>query len=836
MKIYETLDRDPRVSSLANSGQARISTQVDQRATAELRAELETFVCDGQYGEALEKVLRSYLTNLDRPRQDAAWVSGFFGSGKSHLLKMLGHLWVDTEFEDGATARSLVRGLPDDILALLKELDTQVKRSGGPAVAAAGTLPAGTGDHVRLTVLSVILRGCGLPEQYPQAQFCFWLREQGYLDRVRGAVEGEGKDWYHELNNLYVSGLIARSILARDPAFAVDEREARQVLRDRFPVRYGDITTKEFLEATREALGQDGTLPLTILVLDEVQQYIGDSRDRAGTITELSEAVQTQLDSRVMLVMSGQSALSGTPLLQWLQDRFRIRVQLSDADVEAVIRKVLLQKKPRGVKPIRAMIEKNAGEVSKHLQGTKLAERTEDRGVIVEDYPLLPTRRRFWEECFRVVDAAGTHSQLRSQLRILHDALRDIATDDLGSLIPADALFGAIAPDLVNTGVLLNEISTRIETLDDGTDAGRLGKRIAGLVFLINKLPREAGVDVGVRATSKMISDLLVTDLDAGSGPFRKEVATRLEHLAEDGTLMKVGEEFRLQTTEGAEWDRAFRERIAALTQKEIDIAAKRDQLLATDIQATVGEVRLRQGAAKIPRTLLLHARTDEPAADGDQIVVWLQDGWTVTQKSAEDEARARGLEDPVIHTFLPKKSADDLRARIVEAEAARWVLDAKGAPSTGEGKEARESMHSRLAGAEALRDDLIREVVASARVYQGGGNEVYGDSLKEKIDAAAAASLSRLFPRFAEGDHRAWEAALKRAKDGSDQPLKVVGWDGPTEDHPVVREVLSEIGNGAKGTAIRKTLKAAPFGWPQDAVDAARSAPSIVRGPSEQR
>ena len=34
-------------------------------------------------------------------------VSGFFGSGKSHLLKMLAHLWVNTEFEDGATARGL---------------------------------------------------------------------------------------------------------------------------------------------------------------------------------------------------------------------------------------------------------------------------------------------------------------------------------------------------------------------------------------------------------------------------------------------------------------------------------------------------------------------------------------------------------------------------------------------------------------------------------------------------------------------------------------------------------------------------------------------------------
>lgn len=822
MKIFEALDRDPRTSALANSGQARIATLSDDRAVQELRAELETFVCDGQYARAIETILRSYLTQLDRPRQNAAWVSGFFGSGKSHLLKMLGHLWVNTPFEDGATARSLVTGLPEDVVALLRELDTQATRSGLAPVAATGTLQEGSREFVRLTVLAVILRAAGLPEHYPQALFCFWLREQGFLDRVRAKVEGAGKDWRRELNNLYVSGVIARALLECDPAFAADEKQARQVLRSRFPLPSGDITTAEFIEAVREALGPDGALPQTILVLDEAQQYIGDSKDRAGTITELAEAVQTQLDSRVMLVMSGQSALSGTPLLQWLQDRFRIRVQLSDADVEAVIRRVLLHKKPKALEPVRKVLETNAGEVSKHLQGTKLAERAEDRRVVVEDYPLLPTRRRFWEEAFRAVDAAGTHSQLRSQLRILHDALQNVATAPLGALIPADALFTAIAPDMVNTGVLLSEIATRIETLDDGTDAGWLKRRIAGLVFLINKLPREAGVDCGVRATPRMIGDLIVGDLNADSSELRKEVAAQLEALAADGTFMKVGEEFRLQTTEGAEWDRAFRERVAAMGQKELEIAAKRDQLLGAAVQAAVAGVRMQHGQSKLRRNLVLHAQADNPPTEKDQVVVWLRDGWSVEQKRVESEARRLGLEDPVIHVFLPKKAADELRRGIIEAEAAHSVLDLKGVPAGDEGKEARRSMESRLASAESYRDDLVRDIVASARVYQGGGTEVFGASLPEKLHDAQAASLSRLFPRFHEADHGAWETAIRRAKDGSDQPFKVVGWDGPTDEHPVVREVLSAIGNGARGTDIRKALEAAPCGWPRDAVDAA--------------
>ena len=103
MNIHDVLDRDPRTARLANNGQARIVDTGDRPALDELRAELEAFVCDGQFGDALQRILDRYLTNLGTPKQDSAWVSGFFGSGKSHLLKMLAHLWRNTEFPDGST-------------------------------------------------------------------------------------------------------------------------------------------------------------------------------------------------------------------------------------------------------------------------------------------------------------------------------------------------------------------------------------------------------------------------------------------------------------------------------------------------------------------------------------------------------------------------------------------------------------------------------------------------------------------------------------------------------------------------------------------------------------
>src|SRR5439155_6591446 len=130
-------------------------------------------------------------------------------------------------------------------------------------------------------------------------------------------------------------------------------------------------------------------------ILDEAQQYIGDSPDRSTIFTEVVEAVSKQLDSRVMVVAAGQSSLTEVPLLQKLMDRFTIRVPLSDADVETVTRKVLLQKKPSAVGEVRKLLDTHAGEVSRQLQGSRIGESVEDRATIVDDYPLLPARRRF---------------------------------------------------------------------------------------------------------------------------------------------------------------------------------------------------------------------------------------------------------------------------------------------------------------------------------------------------------------------------------------------------------------------------------------------------------
>ena len=826
-KIHELLERDPRTSVLANKGQARIADVAESALDGEDRAELETFVCDGRFADGLQRILERFLADIGGKRQEAAWVSGFFGSGKSHLLKMLAHLWTNRTFHDGATARTLVPGgLPPEIRASFTELDTRARRIGKPPFAAAGTLLGGN-ERVRSAVLQILLRARDLPTGIPQARLCFWLRDEGILDAVRAAVEeGEGgRDWRQELNNFLVSRRIADALLKVSPNFAAGPRDVRKQLAAQFPPVRHDLTTEEFVDLAKKALSPDGTLPLTVLVLDEAQQYIGESGERSAVFTEVAEAIQTEFDTRVALVASGQSSLSSqTSALQKLRDRFRIKVELTDADVEVVTRKVLLAKKPTADAPVRAMFENHEGEVARHLRDTAIGPVAADRADRVKDYPLLGARRRFWEATLRAVDAEGARSQLRSQLSILHNALARLADRELGAVIPASDLFQEVSSDLVNSGVLLNEIHTRIQRLDDGTPAGRLRRDLAGLVFLTGKLPREAAVDTGVRADAVTLADLLVEDLTGDSGPFRQQVADALAALTEERVLMKVGAKYRIQTTEGAEWDGDYQRQAAAVGADEAAIGAERDRLFGAAVEAarSAAQRQLRHGASKESRSLLLHRSGEPPSADGRSVAVWLRDGWQVAAGEFDRQARAAGTNDPTLYVHIPRRDADDLRKRIVAALSAQRVLDHRGVPHTDAGREARASMESRLAEAKEGRDGIVAGLLRAARVLQGGGAEVFGDDLTDRIHRGAEASLARLFPRFPDGDLAAWSVAIRRAVERSETPFAPLGWGRDAADHPVCVEVMKTVNVGARGTEVHRKLAAAPFGWPRDAVDAA--------------
>ena len=124
-----------------------------------------------------------------------------------------------------------------------------------------------------------------------------------------------------------------------------------------------DITTEEFVTALQDSLAPNGKMPCTVIILDEVQQFIGEDTGRSFVVQEVVETCSKKFGDRLLFLGTGQTALSGTAALQRLQGRFTVNVELSDTDVETVTRRVVLAKRQDRVNDIRATLDDNAGEV-----------------------------------------------------------------------------------------------------------------------------------------------------------------------------------------------------------------------------------------------------------------------------------------------------------------------------------------------------------------------------------------------------------------------------------------------------------------------------------------
>lgn len=819
-------NKAPKENRLVNNGVAEVSEDHTEAAQAILRYELETFVCDGQYEKGLETILDKFLVNLDAgTEQPGVWISGFYGSGKSHLAKMLRTLWTDYQFTDGATARSLAK-LPTGVFEHLKELSTQGKRH-GTLHAAAGKLGAGAGDKVRLALLGIVFKSKGLPEQYNQAQLVLWMSREGLLPTVEAELKAAGRSLAQELPHMYVSGHLAKALLKVRPDLAHTEADARKLLKEQFP-QVTDVTSEQMTTAIEAALAVDGKFPLTLVVLDEVQQYIGADAEKAFQVQEVTETLSKHFNGKLLFVGTGQSALSGMPNLQRLMGRFPVQVMLGDWDVENVTRQIILAKKPSAQPEVEQVWRANLGEISRHLRGTKLEHVTDDEDVMTSDYPLLPVRRRFWERVLRTIDTTGTVSQLRSQLRVVHEAVLATADAPLGHVVSGDFLYDQIAANLVSTAQLPKEVFENVQRFAAGDAHAQLKGKLLKLIYLINKLPADAAMDIGLKATEEALADLLVTDLSAGSSELRKQLPALLDELQNKDRLVMAlaggsGTEYRLQTRESSAWYDEFRAQEAELKAAPQRVEQKRADLLKGRFGEVLKKVRVVQGRDNVERRLTPTYDDSLPKDHDKSLYLWIQDGWQTEEKSVMAEAKAKSADNPTLFAFLPAQHKTELTNAIVALEAARTTLQKKGSPATEEGRDAQRSMESRQRTAEKELAELLDQLMAGVRVFQAGGQEAQdGNDLADRINRAAKSSAIRLYSQFDAADHDLWSKVLDEARKGNLEAMKFVGHTQEADKHPVCQKLLAYIGPGKKGAEIRDNFEAPPFGWPRDAIDGA--------------
>ncbi len=812
--------RDPLEYTIPNDGVTKVGPITTEAEWAVARYELENFVCRGSYHRGLKNVLESFLDNLDQPVQPAVWVSGFFGSGKSHLVRVLEFLWSDLEFSDGTNARDICT-LPDDVGDALRQLTTEGRRHGG-IWSAAGTLSAGCADDPRIAVLQVTLRSAGLPEDIDIARIHLWLAEHDILDAVRERLREQERE--KDMIRPFVSRTFAEALIELHPDFrGMAVEQVREDLRRQFGAGF-QMTNATMIEMLGDIFAMKSTapgkLPLVLIVLDEVQQYltIGEGAEQLLTFQEVVEDCCRRFGSKVLFVATGQEALQANILLQRLQGRFSLRVPLESKDVDVVLRQTILRKKESMKEPLGEVLESVSGEISRHLDGSSLASRIEDEEVLLLDYPLLPTRKRFWERILQSVDRGGMSTQLRNQLRLTFDGTRTFAADPVGTAIPADFIFTQQSTYLIRNNILSPKIYESIGREDDGTAKGELRSRIAALLFLIQQVDEA----FGIRATPDILADLLVADLVAGSEDLRREVPIQLSDLHDRGVIAKIGDEYRIQTEEGSVWEGDYQKRKADARASDTSIMFRRDEVLKGLANEGLGRLSLVQGVSKTPRGIEPVYFTSQKPEIGSGVPVWIRHGWEVTEAAVRSEAAAEGNESPLVMIHLPRMDHDAFKDEVAGFLAAEGVIRDRPAPTTPEGDQAKSNIEAKWSGHKQRIDLIATEILKHAKVYLGGGILVEGDSFAGTVRKAADRAVQRMYYRFSDADATGWDRVVNRVRGGGQTPMKQIGFERGPEEHPVCKEILKRLNTPKSGNEVRRALDAPPFGWPRDAVDGA--------------
>jgi hypothetical protein len=397
-----------------------------------------------------------------------------------------------------------------------------------------------------------------------------------------------------------------------------------------------------------------------------------------------------------------------------------------------------------------------------------------------------------------------------------HKVIQTNLNDPLGHVVPADYLYFDSADKLLQSRILPRKVHEKTMSWIKGTEDQRLMARACGLVFLINKLGGENN-EIGIHATVDSLADLLVEDLASGSSSLRSKLPGLLDHCE---LLMKVGDEYRIQTEESAAWTDEFLSQRSALSNEAHRIHAERDDRVRRMFGEVSRRLSLMQGESKVTRDIYPVFDPELPGDASKRICVWVRDGWSSDENSVRADARQAGNKSPTIFVFIPKRSADDLRHHLIEFKAASATLEKRGTPNTPEGTEAKAAMETTKQTAEGKVKELLSDAFSGARVFQGGGSEILGNDLQEMILEAANNALQRLYPYFHVADHSGWQKAYEKAQKGAPDALKAVGDDGEPSKNPVCKTILAAIAGGKKGAELRADFESSPYGWSRDAID----------------
>ena len=831
--------------------------------TGQLRTDLTEYVLTDalvrEFARVLEPVVDSARPAGGETDRVGIWVSGFFGSGKSHFSKLVGHLLANTTVE-GDTARELFARLlhagpqsDERIRELFQEAaNYQLACHLVPFdITALHSDAAET--NVGLTFLRALYESVGLSRVPSFAECEFELRSAGLDDQLVVLYQQKcSKSWAEDkhvaalatgvfaeclaelLPHRYASPEAARHSLqlgmAQDAGLNIDEAVDRLL---------------RWLDAEQQRVGRS---PLRLMfVADEVGAWAGRNLDRIEQVRSFVETLGRKGRGRLWLLATSQEKLSSVvqnaptgggqqerELLQRLEARFQTNVHLESSEVGAILEERILRKKPHAVPALEGLWTSHEEQLRDVAEspGLELGANypRPERDAFVKDYPFLPYQLAAAADIFGNMRGMKVSSGARSMLGVAFDATRALADQELGAVVSWDQIFDSANRDneFADEQYLGSQGLTYLGTADrDVTDAplhppSRLLKTL-WLVQHTERIPR----------TPRNLARLLVDDLDVDVLQLERDVETTLDALEAKHFV-------RRDITTG-HWKFLTQEQV---TVEKIVRRIATDDIRATEVREQALELYKKEllaqysGRVQVGRsntTFEYGIYLNNTPLKNDSATVQLRVSLKASPAAGRvAEESASYLESPTVHWVVGDVPKLDERVRrylaierIPQDEEYRRLATDR----------TRLEVQNMQVEAADLRGNAERDV---RRAMQSGVLHWQGKAVplpppsgsgqgaaKARIDEALKDRVQVAYFRFAEGD-RVFNAMnidrLFAAPPGEraalDPDLGLFSPDGHVHSGQVVVEELVRYLQTSPKTAgkdVVERFEGLPFGWPPD-------------------
>lgn len=545
--------------------------KVGQKDEENIYQELNEYVVTDELKKHFSEFFNIYSKGTTTPTDDiGVWISGFFGSGKSHFLKILSYILnselavenkdnpgeirrpidffkQDNKIQDPIVIADMIKSSDISTDVILFNIDSKSSNSESEK------------DKILDVFVKVFNEMRGYCTEYPfLADFEKKLDKEGLYEQFKSSFKNiNGDDWEEARDEfLFNSGDVVEAIVE----IGFMNEESANLWANKADENYS-MSIEKFAEEVESYCNSKGNNHHVVFLVDEVGQYIGEDTKLMLNLQSITEDLGIKCHGKAWIIVTSQQNIDDIVDVKGndfskIQGRFKTRLSLSSANVDEVIRKRLLAKKEVAYKTLHASypqlepILKNNFTFTDSAEMKKYANANEFAAI----YPFVPYQFNLLQAVLTSIrehGASGKHlaEGERSMLKLFQDAGKEWMDKSDDSLIPFYAFYDPLEDYLDHSirSVFIKARNNNNLLHEDGEDDD-----VLKVLFLIKYIKE-------LKANLDNITILMISNLDEDIPELRNKIVKSLVRLEKETLIQKNGDTYSFLTNEEQDINREIK-------------------------------------------------------------------------------------------------------------------------------------------------------------------------------------------------------------------------------------------------------------------------------------